>query len=172
MRGCGRQSRRAQAAFYDLFARDIHVTACRILGNAQEAEEVVQEVLLRVLTRPALLLPDRTGMTRRLRRMAINECIGLLRKRHITWEDLDEQTDISDGQSLDDFLLREERTGLLRRAIAALPQQCRTVLQLVLLEELDCEEVATLLHITNSSVRAHLTRAKQKLIDYVKDERR
>lgn len=172
MRGCSRQDRCAQAAFYDLFARDIHVTAWRMSGNEQEAEEVVQEVLLRVLTRPALLLPDRAGMMRRLRCMTINECIDLLRKRHVTWEDLDEQTNLSDVQDPDDFLIREERNDLLRQAIEALPQQSRTVLQLVLLEEMGYDEVATLLHITPSSVRAHLTRAKQKLRNYVKNEKR
>lgn len=172
MQGCGRQNRRAQAAFYDLFAHDIHVTAWRMSGNVQEAEEVVQEVLLRVLTHPSLLLPDQTGMMRRLRRMTVNECIDLLRKRHITWENLDEQTAICDEQSLDDFLIREERNDLLRRAIEALPQQSRTVVQLVLLEETGYDEVAALLHITQSSVRAHLTRAKQKLINYVKNEKR
>lgn len=119
--GCTGHERMAQLAFYDLFARRIHITAYRMLGSAEEAEDVVQEVLLRTLTNPVLLLSDYGGMGRRLRRMTINECIDRLRKRRISWETLDGQQDICDEQSLDEQLVREERGELLRHAIEALP---------------------------------------------------
>lgn len=169
VQGCTGQERRAQLAFYDLFARRIHVTAYRMLGSAEEAEEVVQEVLLRTLTNPVLLLPDYGSMGRRLRRMTINECIDRLRKRRISWETLDEQKDICDEQTLDEQLVREERCELLRHAIEALPLQSRTVLQLAVLEEMDSDEIASLLHISNSGVRSHLSRAKQKLVNWIKN---
>lgn len=173
MHGCTGRERRAQAAFYDLFARGIHVTAYRMLGSAEEAEEVVQEVLLKTLTNTVLLLPDHGGMVRRLRRMAVNECIDRLRKRHVTWEELDEETDmLHDEQDLDELLMQEERSGLLRQAIETLPPQSRTVLQLVVLEDMDYEDVASALHITNSCVRAYLTRAKQKLVKSFGHERK
>lgn len=172
MHGCARHKRRAQAAFYDLFACAIHVTACRMLGSTEEAEEVVQEVLLRTLTNTVLLVPDRSGMARRLRRMTINECIDRLRRRHVTWEELDGQEEgVCYEDDLDEILAQEERSSRLRRAIETLPQQSRTVLQLVVLEEMDCGEVASLLHISQSGVRAHLTRAKQRLINYFRNER-
>lgn len=168
--GCIRRERRAQAAFYDLFAPGIHVTAYRMLDSAEEAEEVVQEILLRTLTNPVLVVSDHGGMARRLRRMAINECIDRLRKRHVVWEELDGQTDVCDEQDLDELLIREERSGLLRHAIATLPQQSRTVLQLAVLEEMDHDDIASVLHITKSTVRSHLTRAKQKLANSFKHE--
>lgn len=164
--GCTLRERRAQASFYDMFAQRSYATAYRILESQEEAEEVVQEIILRTLTHPELLVHDRVSMERRLRRMVINECIDLLRKRHITWEKLDTKTDVSDEQEMDVLLIREERTDLLRQAIMTLPPQSRTVLQLSVLEEMDNEEIASILHITSSSVRAHMTRAKQKLIKY------
>lgn len=172
MHGCTGRERRAQAAFYDLFAPCIHVTAYRMLDSAEEAEEVVQEILLRTLTNTVLLVSDHGGMARRLRRMTINECIDRLRKRHVVWEELDIQTDVCDEQDLDELLVYEERSGLLRHAIETLPQQSRTVLQMAVLEEMDHGDIASVLHITKSSVRSHLTRAKQKLINSFKYERR
>ncbi|MDE5560522.1 MAG: sigma-70 family RNA polymerase sigma factor [Bacteroidaceae bacterium] len=172
IRGCTRRERRAQLAFYDLFARRVHVTAYRMLDNAQEAEDVVQEILLRTLTNPVILVPDFGGMGRRLRRMTINECVDRLRKRHIDWEVLDEQKEICDEQSLDEQLVREERSELLYSAIEALPQQSRTVLQLAVIEEMSYDEIASVLHISSSGVRAHLTRAKQKLVNWFKNEKR
>ncbi len=142
-----------------------------MLDSIEESEEVVQNVLLRTLTNPPILLPDNTDMARILRRMTINECIDRLRKKRITWEKLDENADMRDGQSLDEQLLKEERSEQLRYAIRALPPQSRTVLQLAVLEEMDYGEIASALHISNSNVRAHLTRAKQKLINWFRDER-
>lgn len=173
MHGCTRRERRAQAAFYDLFAPGIHATAYRMLDSAEEAEEVVQEVLLKTLTNTVLLLPDHGGMARRLRRMAVNECIDRLRKRHVTWEELDRQTEVYDAQDLDGLLQEQEEENVwLRQAIEALPRQSRTVLQLVVLEEMDYEDVASALHITQSCVRAYLARAKQKLANSFRHERR
>lgn len=169
LRGCEAGERRAQMAFYDLFAPSMHVTACRMLDCAGEAEEVVQEILFRTLTNRLLLLPDHVGMARRLRRMVINECISLLRKRHVTWEALDECGDLASDDG--DMLLQEERSELLRQAIKKLPPQNRTVMQLAVLEEMDYDDIASLLNISNASVRAHLTRAKYKLINFFKNER-
>lgn len=170
LRGCEAGERRAQMAFYDMFAPAMHATACRMLDCAGEAEEVVQEVLLRTLTNRVLLLPDHAGMARRLRRMVINECISLLRKRHIMWETLDECGDpVSDDE---DLLLQEERSEALRKAIEKLPPQSRTIVQLAVLEEMDYDDIASLLNISNAGVRAHLTRAKYKLINFLKNERR
>lgn len=171
MHGCIERKRRAQAAFYDMFAPELHVTACRMLGSAEESEEVVQEILLRTLTNPVLLINDRAGMARRLRRMTINECIDHLRKRHVTWEELDGQTDVCCEPDMDELLIQEEQSNRLRQAIETLSQQNRTVLQLAVLEEMDHEDIASLLHITTSGVRAHLTRAKQKLINYFRNEK-
>jgi DNA-directed RNA polymerase specialized sigma24 family protein len=49
-------------AFYDLFAPTLFATAYRLLNNDCEAEEVVQEVLLRVLTNNSLLKDEHDVM--------------------------------------------------------------------------------------------------------------
>lgn len=168
MQGCTRGKRCAQAAFYDMFATGIHAVSYRMLGNGEEAEDVVQEILLRTLTNVVLLVPDYAGMVRRLRRMTINECIDRLRKKHIVWEELDAETDICDETDIDNYIVQEERSKVLHQAIESLPPQSRTVLQLAVIEEMDYDEIASLLHISASGVRAHLTRAKQKLVNYFK----
>lgn len=172
IQGCVKHRRQAQADFYDLFARCVYDTAYRMLGCVEEAEDVMQEILLRTLTNPVLLVHDREGMAKRLRRMTINESIDRLRKQHVIWEDLDVRADTGDEQEQDELLMKAERSELLRHAIESLPVQGRTVLQLAVIEEMNYDEIASLLHITNSCVRAHLTRAKNKLINYFGNEKR
>ncbi len=166
--GCREGKRKAQTAFYDCFAQRLYVTAYRLLNDSAEAEDVVQEALLHVLTTPTMLLNDYSDMVRWLNRMTVNASIDRLRKRKVTWEEWTEQMEVKEETNLEDLLLLEERSGMLRQAIGTLPDQCRTVLQLAVMEEMSTEEIASLLRISPSGVRAHLTRAKTKLINQMR----
>lgn len=169
--GCRGGKRAAQTAFYGLFAEGLFATAVRLLNDAAAAEEVMQDVLLRVLTDTSLLLNEQAGMERKLKRMTINAAIDHLRKtRRIQWEAWDEHLEPSEDDT-EELLRLEEQTEMLRRAIEALPTQSRAVLQLAVLEEIPLSDVAAILHIKASGVRAHLTRAKQRLITWFKNEK-
>ncbi len=170
--GCRGGKRAAQTAFYGLFAKELFTTAVRLLNDTAAAEEVMQDVLLRVLTDTSLLLLDHAAMERRLKRMTINAAIDHLRKaRRIQWEAWDEHLEPCEDET-EELLYLEEQTERLRRAIEALPTQSRAVLQLAVLEEMPLSDVASILQIKASSVRAHLTRAKQRLITWFKNERK
>ena len=52
---CRSQDKKAQLQLYNLFCKSVYNSSLRILGNSQEAEEVMQETFLKVLTRPHLL---------------------------------------------------------------------------------------------------------------------
>jgi RNA polymerase sigma factor (sigma-70 family) len=69
-------------------------------------------------------------------------------------------------EEADRLLIREEQSSLLRLAIGSLPDKYRTVLMLSVVEEMDTDEISALLHITPSSVRCQLSRAKQQLIKW------
>ncbi len=170
--GCRGGKRTAQTTFYGLFAEGLFATAVRLLNETAAAEEVVQDVLLRVLTDTSLLLNDQASMERRLKRMTINAAIDHLRKtRRIQWETWDEHFEPSEDET-EELLQLEEQSTRLRHAIEALPTQSRAVLQLAVLEEMPLSDVASILQIKASSVRAHLTRAKQRLITWFKNERK
>ncbi len=169
--GCRSGKRTAQTAFYALFAEGLFATAVRLLNDAAAAEEVMQDVLLRVLTDTSLLINDHAAMERRLKRMTINAAIDHLRKaRRIQWEAWDEHLEPNDNET-EELLYLEEQTERLRQAIEALPTQSRAVMQLAVLEEIPLSDVAAILNIKASGVRAHLTRAKQRLVTWFKNEK-
>lgn len=158
----GRQG--AQMAFYDLFAPTLFASAYRLLNNEWEAEEVVQEVLLRVLTNNSLLKDEPDDMQRLLKRMTINMSIDHLRQRRIVWEEWNDSLIIQTEESMETDIIRQEHLSQLHTAIAMMPEKDRTVLLLSVVEELSTEEMSKVLGIKPSSVRSQLSRAKQKLI--------
>ena len=80
--GVRREQRASQLAFYDSFHEPTYHSAAAVLGAGDEAEEVMQDVLMKVLLRPSLLQSDAAAMTRYLRRMAMNAAIDRLRRNH------------------------------------------------------------------------------------------
>lgn len=163
--GCKNEESRAQMSFYALFSHDVYVVAYRLLENSFDAEEVMQETMLKVLTDTALLLPDAESMCRRLKRIAINSSIDILRKdnRYTDWvEDLEFEED----DCFEEAVMYNERLSLLHKAVEELSPGYRSVVVLHIIEEMSYEEVAQLLKITPSAVRSQFSRAKRRIIEW------
>ena len=162
--GCRKERQESQLAFYDLFAPTLFASAFRLLNNEWEAEEVVQEILLKVLTDTSLLNHEADAMQRMLRRMTINLSIDHLRQRRIVWEEWNDSLMTQTEESMETDIIRQEHLSQLHTALAMMPEKDRTVLLLSVVEELFTEEMSKVLGIKPSSVRSQLSRAKQKLI--------
>lgn len=153
--------------FYARFSHEAFVVAYRLLLNTFEAEEVVQEVILKILINEKLLLDECQAMSKYIRRMTVNASTDILRKRgKILTEDLHENIDIADEYDFDEITMREQRLALLHKAIVELPSGYRTIVTLHIVEELDYEEIADILHLTPSTIRSQMARAKKKIIEW------
>src|SRR5512146_3313882 len=150
-------------------------TAWSILKNRAEAEEVVQETYLRALGALAKF-EGRSALSTWLTRIAINE--ALTRKRAAQ-----RRAAAFDGSSvlvMDEYrekmmssperrlspeadLVRKQMAGMLEKAIAALPDNFRTVFVLRGIEGLSVEEVGETLGIPPETVRTRFLRARQKI---------
>jgi RNA polymerase sigma-70 factor (ECF subfamily) len=162
--GCRKERQEAQLAFYDLFAPALYASAFRLLNSDWEAEEVVQEVLLKVLTDTSLLNSEADAMLRILRRMAINLSIDHLRRRKVVWEEWSDNLAEQSVESIEQAMIRQEDVAQLYSAIAMMSEKDRGILMLSIVEELTTEEISQILGIRPSSVRSQLSRAKQRLI--------
>lgn len=135
--------------------------ARRILGNAADAEDVVQEAMLRVWTHAPRWQPlaaFRTWLTR----IVVNLCLD--RKRRAPWVDLDAAGEIADpGPNASEQAERSERDRLVDRAIGELPDRQRTAIVLTYGDGMSNAEVAEVLGTTVSAVETLLVRAKQGL---------
>ncbi len=140
---------------------------CRLLlGDPEEAQEVTQDVFLKLHTALADAPADmRWGAW--LTTVAVNGCRDRRRSWWWRWVRERETRDVEEfagtGLTPEDATLNRETRLRIWRALRALPARQREVFVLRHLEDWSTEEVAALLAISTGSVKQHLFRAVQQL---------
>ena len=160
IKGCRNRDRSAQTAFYNLFAQTMFSTACRLIGDEYEAEDIVQEVLLLPLTGKIQMLDRQADMERRLRRITINETIDRLRKQKNIWDCWEDGIDITADERTDDMLIDAERSGNLRQAIDSLPEDQKMIITMRDITGLSYAEIAGTLGLEMGTVKSRINRAR------------
>jgi RNA polymerase sigma-70 factor (ECF subfamily) len=135
--------------------------ARRVLGNAADAEDVVQEAMLRVWTHAPRWQPlaaFRTWLTR----VVVNLCLD--RKRRAPWVELETAGEIVDPTpAVTDLAEQGERERALAEAIGTLPDRQRAAIVLTYTEGMTNAQVAEVLDTSVSAVETLLIRGKQNL---------
>jgi RNA polymerase sigma-70 factor, ECF subfamily len=131
----------------------------RILGEAQRAEDIAQEVFLKLWTGKARFDPTRGALLPWLLRITTNACLDARRALKPVVE-LTEAHDIADDRP-DAHATAE--TKALHAVIATLPQRQRAAIALFYLEGFSMNEVAEALDTNSKAVEGLLTRGKAAL---------
>ncbi|MCB0629480.1 MAG: RNA polymerase sigma-70 factor [Saprospiraceae bacterium] len=155
-----------QSALQELFNTSylpVCTTIKRFIQDHALVEDLAQEVFVRFWEKRHTLQIT-SSLHGYLRRMAINEALGYLRRNRLYTEDIDEQPDI-DGKAPDveKQLLHSELEGQIRAAIDKLPPRCRTVFQLSRYEELTYQEIADKMDISIKTVENQMGKALRVL---------
>jgi RNA polymerase sigma-70 factor (ECF subfamily) len=166
--------REAFARLVDETSTHIYRVALQILGNEQDAEDVLQETFIKAFH----ALPDfegRSNMTTWLYRIAVNEALMLIRKRKPQAISIEESTPFdaeaeSEGMEIADFcclpegeLLSSESRKFLDQAVQSLPDNLRIVFVMRDLEGLSIQETAEALSLSENNVKTRLLRARLHL---------
>jgi RNA polymerase sigma-70 factor, ECF subfamily len=164
------------SAFVELSKRHsnrIWQTAYRITKNRQDAEDVLQDSLLRAYCH-LKDFQEKSSFSTWLTRIAINSALMILRKKHGCFEISLDGTDSSsdhyerwEPKSLtedpESGYVRREREELLRDAILGLPPVFREVIELRQARDYSTREIAQALGISVPAVKSRLTRARLTL---------
>jgi RNA polymerase sigma-70 factor (ECF subfamily) len=135
--------------------------ARRILGNPADAEEVVQEAMLRVWTTAPRWRPQARFRTW-LYRVVVNLCLN--RKRRAPFASLADAGDPADpGPNAAAQMQRDQRDRAIADAVARLPERQGAAIVLTYHEGFSNAETAAVLGTTRSAVETLLVRAKQSL---------
>ena len=140
--------------------------ARRVLGNPDEAQDVVQESLL-VAHRDLRRLRDPDRFAAWLNAIAANLARMRLRARRTGWTTVEElRGGVSSAEPEPDELLETlERATLVHSELDALPAGQRDVARLYYLDGLSAAEIAALRGESQGSVRVRLHRARNRLRD-------
>lgn len=166
---------------YDRHAPAVYRLCLRFTGNTQEAEDLCQDVFVKVYT-SIRTFNAHSRLSTWIHRITVNHALNHLRKnknsRHCLTLDVNssEAADVSrlslntDSSASPDRLLEEkEKTALVRQAVHALPENQRLVLILQKYEGFSCREIAEMLDCTLLSVQSRLHRAKKNLAVMLQD---
>src|SRR5579863_5643731 len=144
----------------------------RMVRDAAAAEDLAQEVFLRVYRARKQYSPS-AKFTTWLFRIATNLALNSIRDNRHRQMDVSIDAPVEEDEvrvelparemRIDDFMVERDRTALIRRAIAALPEKQRAAVLLHKYEEMDYGEIARILDCSESALKSLLFRAYETL---------
>ena len=167
----------ALAEFYDRHARPVYSLALRILQDAAEAEDIVQEVFAQAWRQASKYDARRGAPAAWLLTMTRSRAIDRLRARRVRPEltggppavdgrARQDYSDVADSRALPDAqLLSAEQVARVRQALSDLPMLQRVALELAFYEGLTHVEIAERLEQPLGTVKTRIRVAMLRLRD-------
>ncbi|CCE00039.1 RNA polymerase sigma factor [Bradyrhizobium sp. STM 3809] len=163
-----------ETAFRLLVERHIdraYAIALRIVGSAADAEDVVQDTMLKVWTHRGRWQHGRAKFSTWLYRVVSNRCIDLRRKPRT--ENVDVVPEIADGKpDAVSVIERAEMSDILEAAMQRLPEQQRVAVILSYHENMSNGEIAEVMDTTVAAVESLLKRGRQHLREMLRRHER
>ena len=152
------------------YQRQVYNLAYRMLGNAEDAGDLVQETFLRAYGALASFRQDASFLTW-LYKIASNLCIDQLRSRKAKGA-LSLDVELEEGREPaadsrhcgpEDSAVRDAVQEVVHRAILNLPEKYRVVVVMRHLQDMSVDEIARTLDLPTGTVKTHLFRARDML---------
>ncbi|HEX6133894.1 MAG TPA: RNA polymerase sigma factor [Longimicrobiales bacterium] len=142
--------------------RRAFAVAYRILQHREDAEDVVQDSFIRALERIDQLQRGRPFRPWLLR-IVVNRALNFRRGRTLRLTEPIPDSAAAPGGAPDRSAERADLRAHLSRALAALPEKQRTIVQLADLENLTSAEIGEIMELSDGTVRWHLHEARKAL---------
>lgn len=154
---------------YNLYRSKVYAYALKLSKSADTAEEIAQEVFIRIWQKKEQINPD-LSFNAYIKKITLNHVLNHLKKlaREKT---LQEQVFINisiTGNRTEDQLLEKELRIIYTEAISQLPAQKKIIYQLSRTDELSHEEIAQKLNISKNTVKNHMVEASRFIREYVR----
>ena len=164
-RNVSQMTRQEITEFYRKHHRRLYNIAWRILRDSGQAEEVMQDTILKFVSEERTFGSE-AQVSAWLARTCIRAAIDRLRRRHREADFLAEYGSLGQESSYEDTAIDPlPSIGEIRAAMDALPEPYRLVLNLVLIEGLDYEEIAGLTGRKETTLRSLFSRGRAKLAE-------
>ncbi|NCI50464.1 RNA polymerase sigma factor [Sediminibacterium roseum] len=165
---CVKGDRDGFRLLYNHYAKAMYNTALRIVNNAADAEDILQEAFSDAF-RSLESFRNRSTFGAWLKRIVINKSINKVKRERKRWVEVDMES--IDGYQIDEPEIDEDdfvyKVESIKQAMKQLPDGYRTVLSLHLVENYKHEEIAGMLGIAHATVRTQYIRAKKKLLEII-----
>lgn len=153
------------------YQKKIYWVARRIVGSHDEADDVIQDVFVKVYEKLQDFRGDAEFYTW-LYRIAVNTSYNALNRRKFKdlfrYDEVEESIDFD--QQSDAKVLQGEYQSMLDDAIATLPTQQKAVFQMRYFDELPYQDIAKIMKRSEGGVKANFFHALNKIREYMQKE--
>ncbi|MDR2969233.1 MAG: RNA polymerase sigma factor [Tannerellaceae bacterium] len=160
------------ACLLDRYSRQVHSLILKVVGSREDAEELAQDVFMKVYKNISSFR-ENSSFSTWIYRIAYNTAISATRKRKVEYLAI-EETQISNvseeevagmmGQT--DTSAQVER---LEKAIELLPPDERGIILLYYMQEKTVEDLVHITGLTASNIKIKLFRIRKKLFVFLKE---
>jgi RNA polymerase sigma factor (sigma-70 family) len=158
----GRGDPDAAARLIGRHAPKLLTVARRMLGSSAEAEDVLQEVFLRLWTHAGRWQPGRARFETWLYRVMLNQCYDRLRRR--PHQPLEEAAEMADEAHSPDKGLEQAALGrAVAKALDGLPERQKAAILLCHFQGASNKEAAEIMNLTVEALESLLARGRRAL---------
>ncbi len=171
--GLRRQSPKAQQETIDRYGREVFALVVRLVAVTENAEEVYQDVFMKVFSNIGQHDAERASLRTWISRIAYNEAISFLRRKRmpvVYFEDRSHEADKLSDAEVDETLghANAETVQLIRAALKHLPPEERALVTMFYYEERSLKEIADITESIPTTVASRLSRTRKKLCRIIK----
>lgn len=168
MMRAGKGDRKAFEEIVLKYQKSIINTAYRYTGNSSVAEDLAQEVFIRVFRAASNYKPSARFSTW-LFTIVRNTCINYRQREgrmdHRTNTELDLSLTLKEEESPESLVTRRQTEMAVQYAVSKLPESLKLPLILNAFNQMSYEEIAKVLKISLTAVKVRIHRAKQALAE-------
>ncbi|MBP5714496.1 MAG: RNA polymerase sigma factor [Prevotella sp.] len=171
--GLLRQDRSAQQQMLDCYGRDVFAQIARLIPAIEDAEEVYQDVFVKVFKHIGKYDAKQSSLRTWVSRIAYHEAISFLRRKPAAVVSYEEKG--IDAYALTDAEVEEtfgqpnaETVQLIRAALKHLPPDERAIITMFYYEEMSLKEIAYVTASIPTTIASKLSRTRRKLCRIIK----
>ena len=154
---------------YDRFASPLLAICIRYMGSRDEAEDVLHDAFLKIFDKmDRFEFRSDAELGGWVRRVTVNHCLDLLRKRRLKSVSLNALPDLPEEEP-DSGEVRKIPPAVLMKMISDLPEGYRTVFNLFCMEGWSHRDIGLKLGIGEKSSSSQYSRARALLAKKIKD---
>ncbi len=150
----------------------VYTLAYRVLKNREEAEELTQDVFIKVF-KSLKTFNNKSKLSTWIYRITYNTSINKLKsqKRRVETTLIDDSTEFCNTSQPDasNIITEKENKKIINDSILKLPEIDRIIITLYYYEELSVKEIAEVTELTLQNIKVRLFRSRQRLFDILKD---
>jgi RNA polymerase sigma factor (sigma-70 family) len=165
IKGCMEGNRRMQEELYNRFSPRMYAVCLRYAGNAEEAEDILQEGFIKIFKKLDSFRGD-GSFEGWIRRIFVNTAIEHFRRKRYLMPVTEKEENTLEGKYtsvLDDLAAKD-----IMALIQELSPGYRTVFNMYVVEGYTHKEIADMLSISEGTSKSQLSRAKVILQDMVR----